>query len=349
MGNKVKTIATQSKISLRLKRIKDGKWTFFIDDNSKSKRTQKSIGIYLDGDKVSDAVRKQNALIVFNTYCNTAFADANNIWNNKALITLVEYYIKFIDNISYKEHYRNSLKHIVNFFGSKKHIQDVTEQDVELYIVYLQSKLKDATVISYRGFLVRVLRQAYKDKLVPILIQPKSVKNRNKYNKKYLTVPEVKKLLEVMNRDNPYELAFMFCVFTGLRISDVQNLKWESIRNNSLIITQKKGNKQNVIPLSEMAMSLLPDKSSDKVFGYMSRDIVKQKLLAFTQRAGLNVTITFHASRHTFATMLINQNVNALTVKELLGHSTLDMTMIYAQIDDNQKKYAVKTLDDLYE
>lgn len=54
-------------------------------------------------------------------------------------------------------------------------------------------------------------------------------------------------------------------------------------------------------------------------------------------------------ARHTFATMLVEKNVNIVVVKELLGHSNIRTTMVYAKIGDKLKTDAVQLLNSNYE
>ena len=347
MGTKVKTIASQPNIALRLKKLKGNLWSFFIDDNSKANRSQVSIKIYLDGDKVADAVRKQNALNIFKEYCNDSIRKSYNITTVSRNITLLEYYDKVAllnPNDKIPLFARN---HVEKFFGSSKIISEITSDDVELFTLYLLKNIANSTAVTYRSYLLRALRHAFKTGVTRNVIEVKPISNPKKYHKKYLTVSEVESLLRVLDKNNHNELSFMYCVFTGLRYSDVKNLQWNQIRDDAMIIVQKKKQKQNVIPLSKMAFSMLPpQKSSGNVFDLTIYQTVNRHVKKLCERAGIKTNITFHQSRHTFATLLVNKNVNLLTIKELLGHSTLEMTMIYAQLAGTQKKFAVHTLDD---
>jgi site-specific recombinase XerD len=61
------------------------------------------------------------------------------------------------------------------------------------------------------------------------------------------------------------------------------------------------------------------------------------------KRAGLE-DVTFHTFRHTFASHLVMAGVDLATVKELLGHSTIAMTLRYAHLSQDHKIEAVKKL-----
>ena len=70
---------------------------------------------------------------------------------------------------------------------------------------------------------------------------------------------------------------------------------------------------------------------------------VKGALLAAVKRAGLK-KVTWHMFRHTFASRLIRNGVDIVTVKELLGHSTINLTMRYAHSNERSQREGVATL-----
>ena len=60
---------------------------------------------------------------------------------------------------------------------------------------------------------------------------------------------------------------------------------------------------------------------------------------------GIEKDVTFHTSRHTFATVMLQAGADLYTVKELLGHADIKTTTIYAKIVDDAKEKAMKNLD----
>ena len=63
--------------------------------------------------------------------------------------------------------------------------------------------------------------------------------------------------------------------------------------------------------------------------------------------AGIKKEITYHCSRHTFATMCLTYDIDIYTVKKLLGHSDLKSTEIYAKLIDKKKDEAIEKLPQL--
>lgn len=57
--------------------------------------------------------------------------------------------------------------------------------------------------------------------------------------------------------------------------------------------------------------------------------------------------VLFHCSRHTFATMMLTLGVDIYTVSKLLGHSSVEQTLVYARLIDKKKEDAVKRIPSL--
>ena len=57
--------------------------------------------------------------------------------------------------------------------------------------------------------------------------------------------------------------------------------------------------------------------------------------------------VGIHTARHTFATLLLTKDANINTIKELMGHSDIKTTMIYAKVIDKTKQKAVDLLDSI--
>ena len=67
------------------------------------------------------------------------------------------------------------------------------------------------------------------------------------------------------------------------------------------------------------------------------------------QNADIKKHISFHCSRHTFATMMLTLGVDIYTTSKLLGHSNVSTTQIYSKIVDEKKVEAVNKVDNLFD
>ena len=108
------------------------------------------------------------------------------------------------------------------------------------------------------------------------------------------------------------------------------------------------------LPLSSQAMRYMPERGdaadNDNVFarlpkGQYLNDLIK----AWAKEAGLSKHVTFHTSRHTFATMLLTLGADLYTVSKLLGHANVKTTQIYGKIVDQKKDDAVSRIDKAFE
>lgn len=86
-----------------------------------------------------------------------------------------------------------------------------------------------------------------------------------------------------------------------------------------------------------------------QVFPNMPRDASASRyIMPWMDKAGITRPITFHCSRHTFATMMLTLGADLYTVSKLLGHSKVETTQAYAKIVNKKKDDAVSLIDDAF-
>jgi len=147
--------------------------------------------------------------------------------------------------------------------------------------------------------------------------------------------------------------AFIFACLTGLRISDVRELKWSDIAINDekmvMIIVQKKTKTMNAVPIGTTAKQWMPEKSDDDyVFHLPSNTCVYDNIRRTANNAGINKEISFHTSRHTFGTLTLAATKDLYTTMRLLGHKDIRTTSIYAEVLMEDKIKAIKNTDDVF-
>lgn len=148
--------------------------------------------------------------------------------------------------------------------------------------------------------------------------------------------------------------AFLFACFTGLRISDIRTLKWSDIQEfDNIICIYKIMHKTQdpvSIPLSKNALLYLPAPSSTSnlVFHNLPPHATVERAIKEAMQAtniGSNRNITFHSSRHTFATLLLSKGADIFTISKLLGHRNIKTTQIYVELLNETKHKAISLLD----
>ena len=172
--------------------------------------------------------------------------------------------------------------------------------------------------------------------------------------REFLTSDELKRMIKTDCRKEVVKKAFLFACYCGLRISDILRLRWEDIICNkgtySISITMKKTSKPIYIPLSKCALKWMPERrKTGLVFDSLPTPVTINRILKnWCEKAYIRKTITFHTSRHTFGTLMISAGADLYTTSQLMGHSDVRTTQIYAKIVDSKKIEAVKMIDKLF-
>ncbi|SDW14329.1 tyrosine-type recombinase/integrase [Paenibacillus sp. CF384] len=196
-------------------------------------------------------------------------------------------------------------------------------------------------------------------------------KSKTEKNKKpvYLEEEElVQSLAFVDGRYRDRNLAiFLLMSYCGLRVGEVHRLNLKDFKKaKGTIEVFGKGRKWNEIPVPEMLSSMLAKVEQERIAPYREKEeaffvsqkgkrlsirqiqkIAEQTFAAFkADKPGLtDMKLSCHKLRHTFATMLLRNGVDIRIVKELLGHSSIETTMIYTHVNDDQKKQAMSTIN----
>lgn len=137
---------------------------------------------------------------------------------------------------------------------------------------------------------------------------------------------------------------FLVSVYTGLRLSDVRKVD-EYLIGDSLYLNQQKTQEPIKLKMIERLKEIMV--SPDKVLNapVLSQARISKMLPVIFKAAGIHRRITFHASRHTFATVLLGQGVNLKVVSQLLGHTKIATTDLYTHISDKQREEGISKLD----
>jgi len=174
---------------------------------------------------------------------------------------------------------------------------------------------------------------------------------------RFLYQEEVHKLLSAASES--LRPILITALHTGMRRGEILNLKWADVdfKNRIITIQESKSGKKRMLPMDATvceALSLLPTRFQQ---GYVFPSPVKegQPRYDFKRQFGNAVkeadihNFRFHDLRHTFASHLVMSGVDLMTVKELLGHANLTMTMRYAHLAPDHRLRAIKTLDSAYQ
>jgi len=166
-----------------------------------------------------------------------------------------------------------------------------------------------------------------------------------------LTIQEVRKLNRNVCGNKDVKDAFIFSCFTGLRYSDVLNLKWSNIKKDKIEFIQKKTGGVEYLPIAEEAKKILKkkakSKSNESVFHLPKKPVIWEHIQNWKKAAEIDKKVSFHTARHTFATLSLTMGTDLYTVSKLLGHKSISTTQVYAKIIDKKKVQAINKLPSL--
>ena len=180
-------------------------------------------------------------------------------------------------------------------------------------------------------------------------------------HREYLTPEELMRFLAVApatETEHQVQKAFGFSCMTGLRLGDMQRLRWGDIKPMgegwAVSIVQHKTGSPVTVPLNELALSLLPkrpDNNEEKVFHLPKEsDRVTKYVRSIRDKAGISgKELTYHCSRHTAATLAISAGAELYSVSKIFGHRNLVSTRVYAKVNLEKKMEAVNHTNGVFD
>lgn len=146
---------------------------------------------------------------------------------------------------------------------------------------------------------------------------------------------------------------FLFSCYTGLCHTDVNNLKIDNIdlEKGAIITERQKTGKIVKIPLNKKIRFLIVryyagKRKDDLLFPSVANQNDNRRLKVLGEKINLKFGLCFHDARHTFGSLMVNVYKTPITVvKELMGHSDISTTGIYANTNFSMLKEEMKKMD----
>jgi len=166
---------------------------------------------------------------------------------------------------------------------------------------------------------------------------------------KYLSADTIMNNIEMIDRSKElgkrdYAI-ILFLYATGVRVSELLQIKKNDINKNWVKILYAKGSKQRIIPIAKIAISAINDyleirkNKSDYIFlNYKGNHLSRISVYKITKKY---YNISPHIFRHSYATSLILGGADLMVVSELLGHSNIETTQIYTHIEQYHLKQTI--------
>lgn len=220
------------------------------------------------------------------------------------------------------------------------------------YIKGRKGTLSHNTASTYFSIFKAALKQAFTEGIITTDLSAKIKGIPSKeVRREYLTMVELNKLASTPCENEILRRASLFSALTGLRLSDIQKLRWKeiSIENGQakLNFTQKKTKGVEYMPISEQALQLCgEEKTPDALVfeGLPDSSWISRPLRKWLQKSGIQKHITFHCFRHTFATLQLANGTDIYTVSKMLGHTNVNTTQVYAKVIDEKKNKAAEAI-----
>ena len=283
---------------------------------------------------------------------------------NKELVEYLEYlkYQKNYSDYTIKT-YKDDVLEYLNYLNREAlNFKKVEYSDIRFYLMYLKDEKKDDNssinrkLSSLRGFYKFMANEGIvKSNVFSLVNGPK----KSKKLPRYFEYNELEELFKVPDTRNPLgqrDLLLLEMLYaTGVRVGELVSIKVKDIDlNNRNILILGKGNKERFVQFGEYCEDILKEylkdgrkilnsKDSDYLFlnnngGELTERGVRFILDKLIKQTGINKNISPHMIRHSFATHLLNEGCDLLTVQKLLGHESIKATQIYTHVTTDRLK-----------
>lgn len=249
--------------------------------------------------------------------------------------------------------------------NNKIYFETLTVAYLNAYEAYLKSQLKNTVNTVHANFRIlrTIMNNAVREDIISTASNPfqKMKLKTEKTVRSYLTEDELLRMeqlsLPTDSIINDHRNIYVFASYSGgLRISDVLQLRWKNFDGERINIQIQKTKSQLSVKIPTKALEIIEKykvknaTNDDFIFPLLniSRDekdhlIIHQAISASTaytnknlkkicMLASIDKNISFHTSRHSFATIAITKGMRIEHVSKLLGHSAIRETQIYARI-----------------
>ena len=273
-----------------------------------------------------------------------------------------------------QEHYRYTLRILVDHFGKRK-LSEIKAMDIEEFLMKLRRDGRsDSSLAHCRGMLYQIFQKAAANDLIvknPVAFAEKMRKGP-KTAKEAFTADEVRILLRELPEDKiGWSIRLMLC--TGMRTQELLALEPRHIaqdgssivieqavvmeKGTGVIGTPKSYDSYRTIPVPEIARYCARNlRNTDKKFIWEVGKVDQpcnpshfrtQFRKTLEQIEGVRV-LTPHCCRHTYVSQLVALGVDLKTIQSIVGHADVDMTLYYAHAQESSRQDAVDRFSEAF-
>jgi len=246
------------------------------------------------------------------------------------------------------------LKPLKEYLGPENQLPDITAADIEGYKAHRRKQVSGATVNRELALLKHMFNLAFNWDLHSGPNPVRKVKYFQEVNTGFRVLKPDEQTRLLQNATPAIQDIVIFALNTGSRIGEIFSLRWQDVDLDKGVINSfvHKNQRLRIIPINAEVRRVLDfwnlGRKTEYVFynqktGGRFVDLDTGLQLACT-KAGIE-GVTWHTMRHTFASRLLERGADIITVKELLGHSTVTVTMRYTHSNLGSKVLAVRRLE----
>ncbi len=282
-----------------------------------------------------------------------------------------KYLDEYLDYLKYQkayssytiENYKNDILEYFEYL-EKENINylNIKYSDTRFYLMYLKDTCKntnnsiDRKLSSLRGFYKYLSKNNYIDNNVFLLINgPKKAKKLPRYFE-YNELEELFNSIDISTAKGQRDLLILEVLYaTGIRVGELVNIKVKDINiSNRTILILGKGNKERIVSYGDyceeilkkylksgrvqlnknnsdyLLLNHLGEKLTERGIRYLLNELIKN--------TSLTKSISPHMIRHSFATHLLNEGCDLITVQKLLGHESISATQVYTHVTTDRLK-----------
>ncbi|MBO5055196.1 MAG: site-specific tyrosine recombinase XerD [Lachnospiraceae bacterium] len=257
--------------------------------------------------------------------------------------------------------YRRDLLKVQHFMENQgiEDVQKISATNLNSYVLYLEKNHFSAATISrniasLKAFYHYMFREGMVEEDISERLKAPRIEKKMP---EILSMNEVVRLLDQPCGDTPKEIrdkAMLELLYaTGIRVTELITLKLDDVNLQLGFIICRDAAKERVIPFGNEARSALVnylenvrnDMINDSMSEYlfvncsglpMSRQGFWKLIKLYAKKAGIDEDITPHTLRHSFAAHLVENGADLRSVQEMLGHSDISTTQIYASMNQNK-------------
>lgn len=250
--------------------------------------------------------------------------------------------------------YSLAVAHFAQYFNRSP--RDLGPKEIKQYLLYLIDEKKSSwsqyrqTVCGLRYLYTKVLGFEWMAEHIPF-------PRRDRPLPHFLTPEEVRQVLSVIEHPK-HRMMLEVLYATGVRCGELVRLKVADIdsKRDVIVVRNGKGQKDRLTLLGENLTKRLRDyyrqyRPKEWLFEGMkghAKEAVPQKACNRAEElSGVGKKVTPHVLRHSFATALLEQNVDLVTISNLLGHSRIKTTELYTHVTLKKIQQTPKPLDTL--